>query len=314
MADNHENQPMDDAELDKQIEADIQKVRAESDGTNPVLKQGADQNAPNPTEEQKPKEGEGQQGAPEQPSPAQGSEKKPESKPEEGDHSKEIEESFKAPKKGKFESEESYQSRVRLADLVAKRKATTDPAERQKLTEEISQTRKEMRGTNSGDIKNSSNLGEKSAENSEANKGGEGDSSKSKPLTQEDLDAALEARDYNVNVTQTLNDFFQRHPNLADQDVREVYFHFVETNYNWQGKTGKDLMTVLELAHDSMFRPGDSIQERVLNGTKVAEKVDAMSFPGGSVAAPSASPEQDASIKELTALGYTEEQAREMIS
>jgi hypothetical protein len=115
-------------------------------------------------------------------------------------------------------------------------------------------------------------------------------------------------------VKSTLDNFVDRHYELKDEDVREVFFDFVESNYNWQNKSGKDLMTVLELARESMFKPSESIQDRVLKGANVQEKVNAMQFPGGTIAKAALSPDMQKSIDELKATGMSEEKALELLS
>ena len=106
----------------------------------------------------------------------------------------------------------------------------------------------------------------------------------------------------------------QRHPQLADEDVRDVFFTFVDNNYNWQGKTGKDLMAVLEFAREAYFRPSETIQEKVLKAAKVQEKVGVMQFPGATDSQSGISPELKQSIEELKATGMSEEKAIELLS
>jgi hypothetical protein len=101
---------------------------------------------------------------------------------------------------------------------------------------------------------------------------------------------------------------------LKDPDVREVFFDFVDANYNWQGKSGKDLITILELAKEAMFKPSESIEERVIKGANVQEKVNAMQFPGGTNGKQDFSPEMRKSIDEMKATGMSEEKAIALLS
>ncbi len=133
-------------------------------------------------------------------------------------------------------------------------------------------------------------------------------------VTKDDLKAIVEQEHFEKDVTATINSFVEKHPELKDADTREVYFAFVEANYNWQGKAGKDLSTVLELARENMFRPSETIQERVLQGANVAEKVNAMQFPGGTVLKPGIPADKAQSVKELMETGMSEEKALELIS
>jgi len=116
------------------------------------------------------------------------------------------------------------------------------------------------------------------------------------------------------DVKNTLDKFVERHTELGDEDTREVFFDFVDSNYNWQNKGGKELMTVLELARESMFKPSETIQERVLKAANVQEKVNAMQFPGGTVAKTDFSPEMRKDLDELIATGMPEEKAIELLS
>ena len=116
------------------------------------------------------------------------------------------------------------------------------------------------------------------------------------------------------DVKATLDSFVDRHTELKDVDTREVFFDFVDSNYNWQDKSGKELMTVLELAQESMFKPSETITERVLKGADVQNKVNAMQFPGGTVAKTDYSPEMRKSIDEMVATGLPEDKAIELLS
>jgi hypothetical protein len=132
--------------------------------------------------------------------------------------------------------------------------------------------------------------------------------------TKEDIEAIVQRERQAVEVKSTLERFVDRHPELKDVDTREVFFDFVDSNYNWQNKGSKELMTVLELARENMFRPAETIQERVLKGANVQEKVNAMQFPGGTVNKPDHSPELRKSIDELKATGMSEEKALELLA
>jgi len=55
---------------------------------------------------------------------------------------------FRIPNKGKFESDESYELRIGLLDLVKKRKAATSPEAKQQLSEEIAKTKGQLKALN----------------------------------------------------------------------------------------------------------------------------------------------------------------------
>ncbi len=96
--------------------------------------------------------------------------------------------------------------------------------------------------------------------------------------------------------------------------MREVFFDFVDANYNWQDKTGKGLEATLEMAFENMFRPAETVQDRVLKAAGVEKKVGAMQFPGGTGAKTTYSPEMKKDIDELVATGMSEEKAAELLS
>lgn len=228
---------------------------------------------------------------------------------------------FRIPNKGKFESDESYEKRIELMDLVKRRKLATTDEQRQQLSEEINTTKGQIKTLNGSD-KFINPLNQKSGvevENPEEleDESIKADKERLKALggaTKEDIEEIIQRERLASEVKSTLETFVGRHSQLADDDVREVFFDFVDSNYNWQNKSGKELMTVLELARENMFKPSESISERVLKGANVQEKVNAMQFPGGTVAKTDYSPEMRKSIDELTATGLSEEKALELLS
>ncbi len=224
---------------------------------------------------------------------------------------------FRIPNKGKFESDESYEKRVELLDLVKRRKLANSPEQRQKLSDEIETTKNQLKNLNGVDkITNPLNSVESTvpAEESESLKA---DRERLKQLggaTKEDIQEIINQEKVISDTKSTLETFVGRYPELKDADIREVFFDFVDTNYNWEGKTGKALMTVLELARENMFKPSESIQERVLKGADVQNKINAMQFPGGTIPKSDYSPEMRKSIEELIATGMSEAKAVELLS
>jgi hypothetical protein len=237
------------------------------------------------------------------------------------DEPKKDEYDYRIPNKGKFESDESYEKRIELMDLVKKRKlAKTDEA-RQQISEQIKTTKGQLKNLNGTDkfINPLNNQSEKEAEKPKEPEDEllEADKERLRQLggaTREDVEELLKKQQLAVEVKSTLDRFIDRHAELKDEDTREVFFDFVDSNYNWQNKSGKDLMTVLELARESMFKPSETITERVLKGANVQEKVNAMQFPGGTITKTDYSPEMRKSIDELTATGLSEEKALELLS
>lgn len=222
------------------------------------------------------------------------------------------------PSKTKFESDEVYEKRIELMDLIQKKKLAKTDDQKKELSDQIKTTRVEMsllKGPNN-QINNLNKVVDdpKPVEDPAL----KADKERLKALggaTTEDIQEMLAQERLAIETKNTLESFVGRHPEFKDNDVRDVFFDYVDTNYNWQNKTGKDLMTVLELARESMFKPSESIQERVLKAANVQEKVNAMNFPGGTGSGKSDfSPEMRKSIDELKATGMSEEKAVELLS
>ncbi len=224
---------------------------------------------------------------------------------------------FRVPNKGKFESDESFEKRVELLDLVKRRKLATTPELKEELSTQIQTTKNQLKNLNGSDkIIRPLNSVESPVpkEEDEATKADRERLKQLNGVTKDDLQEILAEREATANIKNTLESFVERHPELKnDADVREVFFDFVDSNYNWNGKTGKDLMTVLELARENMFKPSETIQERVLKGADVAQKVNAMQFPGGTQARNESSPEMRKSLDELKATGLSEEVALDLL-
>ena len=234
---------------------------------------------------------------------------------------KEGEYDYRIPNKGKFESDESFEKRVELMDLVKRRKLAKTDEQKQQISEQIKTTKSQIKNLNGTDklinplTKQGGVEVEKKVEvEDDALKA---DKERLKQLggaTKEDIEQIVKQERLAGEVKSTLEKFVDRHTELKDEDTREVFFDFVDSNYNWQNKSGKELMTVLELARESMFKPSETITERVLKAANVQEKVNAMQFPGGTIAKQEYSPEMRKSINELTATGLSEEKAIELLS
>ncbi len=224
---------------------------------------------------------------------------------------------FRVPNKGKFESDESFEKRVELLDLVKRRKLANTPEQKEVLSKEIQTAKNQLKNLNGSDkVINPLNPAENVIQPKEEDEATKADRERLKQLggaTKEDIQEIISERETTANIKSTLESFVERHPELKDADVREVFFDFVDSNYNWNGKTGKNLMTVLELARENMFKPSETIQERVLKGANVQEKVNAMQFPGGTNIRTEYSPEMRRSIEELKATGLSEEKAIELL-
>jgi hypothetical protein len=220
---------------------------------------------------------------------------------------------------GKFESDLVYEKRIELMDLVKKRKAAVTDEQREALKTQIKDTRKELgtlNNVNNG-VNNQLNSVVDTKIEVEEDESLKADRDRLKQLggaTKEDIQEIIRQERVAIDTKSTLDNFIGKYPEFQDVDVREVFFDFVDSNYNWSNKTGKELMTVLEFARQNMFSPAETIQERVLKGANVAEKINAMQFPGGAVAKQGYSPDMQRSIDELKATGMSEEKALQLLS
>lgn len=291
----------DDAELDKSLEESLESVKAGNELT---------------PEKEEVKVEETKEETPEVPGPEDTS-TPPEVEPEK----QEGEYDYRIPNKGKFESDESFEKRIELMDLVKKRKLAKTDEQKQQITTEIQTTKGQLKNLSGMDkitnpLNEKSDIAPEKAEEEE-DPALAADKERLKQLggaTKEDIQQIVQQERLASEVKNTLETFVGKHTELKDEDAREVFFDFVDSNYNWQNKSGKELMTVLELARENMFKPSETITERVLKGADVQNKVNAMQFPGGTIAKTEYSPEMRKSIDELVATGMTEEKALELIS
>ena len=292
---------IDETELDKALEESISSVQAGKELVPPI-EDKAEAKVEEKTEE----------------TPAKATTEETSTPPEE---QKQTEYEFRVPNKGKFESDESYEKRIELLDLVKRKKLAKTEEQRESLSAEIKIAKSQMKTLNGTD-RFTNPLNQKSEEEIETPTEEEDETLKAdkerlKQLggaTKEDIEAIIQKERLATEVKTTLDNFVDRHAELKDEDTREVFFDFVDSNYNWQNKSGKELMTVLELARENMFKPSETIQERVLKGANVQEKVNAMQFPGGTIAKTDYSPEMRKSIDEMVATGMSEQKAVELLS
>lgn len=226
------------------------------------------------------------------------------------------EEEIRIPEKGKFESDEAYEKRVELAELVRQRKAATTPEAKEALAEKIKEARKQV-GRADIAAKFTQPKVENVNQKDEEDPSIQADLDRAKALgiaTQEDIKEVIQQERFQQSVQETIANFVDKTNELADEDVREVFFDFVDQNFIWQGKTGKELATVLALAKEAMFKPAETIQERALKAANIQNKVGAMQFPGGTGTKVTFSADMKQSIEELKATGMSEEKAIQLLS
>lgn len=297
----------DESVLDKELEASLASVKA-GNALSPETAKPEVKDAPKAPEPTK---------AEPVPAPAQPIAQPTETKKDE---------EFRIPEKGKNESDESYEARVKLFDLVRRRKAATTPEAKEQLSKEEKEAKKELASLGLKDKFKNPNLEPKvepvkpqtqQQPSTTVDDAIAADRARLKELggvTKEEIESMLTARDQAIEVTNTIGSFFEKHKILADKDIQDAFLDFVNENYAWQGKTGKALTTILELARESVFKPSESVQERVISGANVQEKINAMNFPGGN-ATPAALPkDKQASVDELVSTGMSREKALELVS
>ncbi len=299
----------DEAALDKSIEesiADIKAGQAPAGQTEGSGTTGAEAEAPTKGDE-----------APTGPTGPTGEAPAGETSADDATGEAEI----RIPNKGKFESDEAYEKRIELFDLVKRRKAATTQEAKDAINAKISEAKGELKSLGGAErfTKPRTDGAPKgpTGPTGEADPALAADQERLRQLggaTKEDVEAIIQQTHHDAQVRTDLQKFVEKHPALQDEDVREVFFGFVESNYNWEGKSGKELTTLLEMAHENMFRPSETVQDRVLKAAKVAEKVNAMHFPGGTGAKTTHSPEMQKSIDELKATGMSEDKAIELLA
>jgi hypothetical protein len=228
---------------------------------------------------------------------------------------------FRLPNKGKFESDEAYEKRVELFDLVKRRKAATTPEAKEALTADIKRAKGELKNLGSAERfirpRNDAGPTGPTGPTGGADPELQADKERLKAIggaSKEDVAAIIAQTQHEAQVRSDLQNFVGKHAELKDEDVREVFFDFVQENYAWEGKSGKALAATLEMAFENMFRPAESVTDRVLKAAGVQEKVGAMGFPGGTGGKTTYSPEMQKSIDELKATGMSEEKAVELLS
>ena len=295
--------PNDEAALDAELEASIASVKA-GKNLEPAPTPVEPSEEPKTPVEETPEAQEGDEGK-------SGDETSTHQPPAE-------EQEFRIPNKGKFESDESYEKRVELFDLVKRKKAATSEETKQELSEQIKQTKAELKSMGiSGRFNNSRVDTVPPEQANETDPAVVAERERIQQLnlaTKDDVAEIVRQERLQQDVTDTLKKFVAEIPELQDADVREIFFDFVESNYVWEGKSGSALRETLGMAYENMFRPSETVSERVLKSANVAEKVGVMQFPGGTAQKTSFSSDMQASIDQLKATGMSEEKAIELLS
>lgn len=215
---------------------------------------------------------------------------------------------LRVPVRGPFESEESYAVRLQISEMLKKRETASTEDERSEVQKELKKFREEF-----GHLINS-NRSQFSQDRDDAPSDVQpDDGSQKKFVSVDELDKILAEKQIQTENKFIIDSFFSKHPEFSDQNVRDVFVDFFDSNYKIDGKSGSQITQVLELARSAMFKPAQSIEERVLKGANVQEKVNAMQFPGGTIVRNGLTPDQQRSVDEMKAAGISEDRARELI-
>jgi len=215
---------------------------------------------------------------------------------------------LRIPVKGPLESEESYAVRLQISEMLKKREAAATEDEKSEVQKELKKFREEF-----GHLINS-NRSQFSQDRDDAPSSVQpDDGSQKKFVSVDELEEILAEKQVQTENKFIIESFFSKHPEFSDQNVRDVFVDFFDSNYKIDGKTGSQIAQVLELARSAMFKPTQSIEERVLKGANVQNKVNAMQFPGGTIVRNGLTPDQQRSVDEMKAAGISEDRARELI-
>lgn len=219
---------------------------------------------------------------------------------------------FKQPTKGKFESEESYQLRLEIAERIKEKKTAKSEEERSEIQKEISELRKEFRFINN----NRSQSFNRDSTDSDVQSRDETTQEKIE-IDPQSLDKMVaekvQSERVRIETESAITSFFDKYKDFKDNDVKQVFIDFFDSNYKIEGKNAKQVIQTLELARSAMFKPTESIQEKVIKSANVQQKVNAMQFPGGTIVRSGLNQEQEQSVKELMATGMSEDRARALI-
>lgn len=218
---------------------------------------------------------------------------------------------FKQPVKGQFESEESFAMRQSLALLIANKKASNNPQEQEVIQNQIKEIRQDLKNLKPDIITKPSNHNDGTPSNVQPEEGYQA-SQTPEDIAKQVLET-IKIEQYNESMTNEVNSFLNKHPEFQDPAVRETFIEFFDENYKLEGKSPEQSRLVLELARQAMFRPDETIQERVLKAAGVQNQVNAMQFPGGTVVKQALPKHQQDSIDEMVKAGISEERAKELI-
>lgn len=212
------------------------------------------------------------------------------------------------PEKGKFETDDSYNVRLQIAEMIKKRESAESTSEKDAIQAELRKFRDEF-GHLITNNRSQSSIRDDAPADVQPQKGNQ--------TAIEDIDSVIEKklmeRQIWMDNKSAIDTFFDSTPELQDPVTRQVFIDFFDANYKIEGKSPKEVTQTLNLAKQAVFRPAETVQERVLKGAEVQDKVNAMQFPGGTIVKTGLTPDQQQSIDEMVATGMSEDRARALI-
>ncbi len=284
-----------DLELDNEINATMSKI-----------KNAEQPESANPTETVESKVEETQS------SPSTESPSSEDTSPKESQTETQEEFDFRQPIQGKFESDASYHLRLQIAERIKERKLASNESEKNAIQKEIGELRKEFRSitiNRSPSFNNDSHSSDVQSPQETLQ-----DKIEVDPKSLEQIiEQKVQSERVRIETESVINTFFDKYKDFKDPDTKQVFIDFFDSNYKIDGKGPKEVVQTLELARSAMFRPTESIQEKVIKSAGVQEKVNAMQFPGGTIVRSGLTADQQQSVNELKATGMSEDRARALI-
>lgn len=289
----------DEAKLDAEIEAQIKEANQRAEEADDSDQQKTTESQDDSSQDNSSQEDSSDESVDDSTSsesPEKGSQKTDQNQDEAG---------FRVPSQGHHESDAAYAKRVELAELVYQRKNAKNDDEKSQIESKMESTRADLRKLNT------QNFNRQETSNNEGSS--TNDDQQQKPDdVRRIVEEAIIAHSQETETRRVLSEFVNNNKQLQDPDFREVFFDFVDSDFNWQGKTPDQLNNILGLALTAMTGPVETFNDRVVKSTDAQKAVNAMNFPGGSVADQGFSKAREQQIAELEATGMSREKAIEL--
>lgn len=216
---------------------------------------------------------------------------------------------IKEPVKGASESEASFNIRKKMFELTKAKMNATSAEEQETINSQIKETRKELQNLGKENINSKQSDSDAPTNNK---------STEQAPLTEDRLREVI-AEEHRAQVTiNHINSFFTSKKEFETPQVKEAFIELFDKNYKIDGKEPSEVVETLELAFEQIFgKKEDKIsKEDVQKAAEAQGKIAKAQFDGGNSGsgnAPSLTPSQEKSIKELVGTGMSESEARSLI-